>query len=221
MKRFFAAFLLFIMLSGFSFAVSGASISGSTQTRWSGAVTASSLATQGGNISTLNINTTQLTSKWTSFSGNVSGTIVLGNASASVYSWTYAASQGGQVCVSTNSSQSFSSLANATTANMDTAFNTSGSPDNAAGTFNTTCPTLSFISGTSMTGFLAAKTQGSSTFTTCAATTGGATGINNHIFCTNINGSGTNYAAASANFEMIVPAGISSGIIYYFYAELV
>jgi len=219
MKKLLIAILLPVFLAGCLFAVSGASISGASQTRWSGVTTASSLTTQGGNISVLNINTTQLTYKWTSFSGNISGTIVLGNNTASVYSWTYSAAQGGRVCVSTSNAQTFVSLTNATFANIDSGFNTSGAPDNSAGTFNTTCPTLVIATG-AMTGFIAARTQSNSTFTTCAATTAGGVAIGNHIFCTNVNSSGRNYANVPANFEMIAPAGSSGGVSYFFYAEL-
>ena len=217
-NRMFLGLLALALVSGFAFAITGATTSGATQTRWSGSVTAGNVATQGGNITSVNVASTALTSKWASFYGNISGTIVLGNATTSVYSWTYATSNGGEVCVSTNSSEGFASPTNGTTAAIDTAFNTTGSPDNAAGTFNTTCSTLNISTG-NMTGFIAARTQGSSTFTTCAGTSGG-TAVGNYYFCTNVNSSGTNYIGSSANFELIAPAGAAAGTTYYFYAQL-
>jgi len=217
-NRMFLGLLALALVSGFAFAITGATVSGSTQSRWSGNVTAGTVTTQGGNITGVNVASTALTSKWASFYGNISGTIVLGNATSSVYSWAYAASQGGQVCVSTNTSEGFGTPTNGTTAAIDSAFNTTGSPDNAAGTFNTTCPSLNISTG-NMTGFLAARTQGSSTFTTCAGTANG-TAVGNYFFCTNVNSSGTNYIGNSANFEVIAPAGAAAGTTFYFYAEL-
>lgn len=208
------------LFAGTLMAISGTSSITVSQSRWNGAVTAQSALTQGGNISSANIGTTQLTSKWAAYYGNLTGTIRLSGTEtgAAVYVWTYAASNGGEVCVSTGSAQSFSAPLTAVTGTIDTAFVTTGAPDNAAGTFNTTCPTLTLNTG-AMTGFIAAATQGSSTFTTCAGTFGGATAIGDHGFCTNINSAGKNYLNSTNNYEMIVPTGTSNRT-YYFYAEL-
>ncbi len=202
-------------------AISGvATTSGIIRLRWDGSVTASNVTTQGGNITAVNVATTQLTSKWASYFGNVSGTIRLSDTQSgnAVYVWTYNTAAGGEVCVSTGSAQAFSSPVNANWTTIDSAFGTTGTPDNASATYNTTCPTLTLSTGT-MTGFNASKTQGSSTFTTCAGTFGGATAINDHGFCTNINASGTMYNGSNANYELIVPTG-SSNRNYYFYMEL-
>ena len=64
------------------FAISGATTSGISQLRWTTAVTAGTAPTQGGNITGVNIASTQLTSKWASFNGNVSGTIRLSDTEA-------------------------------------------------------------------------------------------------------------------------------------------
>ena len=203
-------------------AISGvATISGTTQYRWDGAITASSLLTQGGNVTAANLASTELTSKWASYFGTVSGTIRLSDTQSgnAVYVWTYALSSGGDVCVSTGSAQAFSSPVNASNfTNMDSVFATTGSPDNASATFNTTCPALTLDTG-AMTGFAASRTQASSTFTTCAGTFGGAIAIGDHGFCTSINSSGTNYNATATNYELIVPTGTSNRT-YYFYMEL-
>ena len=208
------------LLSGVAFAISNATTTTIYTNRWDGIMAQTALATTGGNITGINIATTQLTKKWASFNGNVTGNIVLGTNTANVYSWTYVTSAGGKVCVSTNGTQSFATPITAVVANINTAFNTTGAPDDAAGTFNTTCPTLNIATGP-LAGFIAAKTQGSSTFTTCAATITGATAIGNHFFCTSINGTpGKNYLNNNANFEIIAPAGAFTGTTYYFFAEL-
>ena len=211
----FAAALLGLF-AGTLLAITGANVGTATQTRWNGVVTAGSLSTQGGNITTVNINSSQLTSKWAAFSGNVSGFIVLGDSSNTIYSWTYSTANGGEVCLSTNSSQPFTSPGNATTGGIDTAFSTTGAPDNAAGTFNTTCPALAISTG-ALTGFIAARTQGSSSFTTCAGNSSGSAAAN-HYFCTIVNSTGKNYLNGPANFEIIVPA--SGAQTYFFYFQL-
>jgi len=209
------------LLASQVFAISGATTSGITQTRWNGAVTAGTATTQGGNITALSLSSTQLTSKWASFNGNVSGTIRLSDteAGSAVYVWTYSAANGGEVCTSTGSTFPTAAPGNSTWANIDSVFATTGGPDNASGTFNTTCPTLTISTG-ALTSFIASRTQGSSTFTTCAMNASGAAATN-HAFCTNIaaTGTGKNYLNTDANFELIVPS-TASAATYYFYMEL-
>ena len=221
MKMLFGLIVVCLMASSL-FAISGATTTGIYQARWSGAVTAGTAATQGGNITGVNIASTQLTSHWASFNGNVSGTIRLSDteAGAAVYVWTYTAANGGQVCTSTSATFPTGTYTNATFAAIDTAFATTGGPDNASGTFNTTCPTLALSSG-ALTGFIAAAAQGSSNFTTCAMTAGG-TAIANHAFCTNIAAStGRNYNNTNVNYELLVPStGGAYGGTYNFYMEL-
>ncbi|MFA5930252.1 MAG: hypothetical protein WC861_05190 [Candidatus Micrarchaeia archaeon] len=210
------------LLAGSLFAISGATTSSIGQLRWSGTVTAGSAPTQGGNITTLSISTAQLTSKWASFNGNVSGTIRLSDTQAgnAVYVWTYSAANGGEVCSSPGSSFPAGTPANASFATIDTAFATTGGPDNASGTFNTTCPALTLSTG-ALTGFVAAAAQGSSTFTTCAMNASGSAATS-HAFCTNIaaTGTGKNFNNSNANFELIVPSTGTAGGTYYFYMEL-
>ena len=207
----------------YDYAISGATTSGISQARWSGSVTAGTAPTQGGNITALSLTSTQLTAKWASFNGNVSGTIRLSDtqAAAAVYVWTYSAANGGEVCASTGSTFPSGTPTNSSSfTNFDTVFATTGGPDNASGTFNTTCPTTTLATG-ALTGFTASKTQGSSTFTTCAMNASGSAHAN-HAFCTNIaaTGTGKNYLNANANFELIVPSTATAGGTYYFYMEL-
>jgi hypothetical protein len=223
MKMLFGLIVVCLMASSL-FAISSATATSSqVNYRWAGNTTGGvSATTQGGNISYLNISTTQLTSKWASFFGNVAGTIRLSDTQAgnAVYVWTYSSANGGEVCVSTNGTFPVGTLVDATAANIETAFTTNGAPDNAAGTFNTTCPTLT-IGSTSFAGFAAARHQGSSTFTTCAASIGGTT-AGNMAFCTNITvtGTGKNFNNTNVNYELMVPSTASVAGPYYFYMEL-
>ena len=205
------------------FGISGATTSGIVQTRWSGAVTAQTAVTQGGNITGVNLASTQLTSKWAEFNGNVTGTIRLSDtqAGSAVYVWTYTpGTNGGEVCASTGSTFPAGAPGNVTLAALDTAFATTSAPDNAAGTYNTTCPALTLSAG-ALTNFAAAKIQGSSTFTTCAMNASGSAHAN-HAFCTLVNStaSGKNYANVASNFELLVPSTSTAGGTYYFYMEL-
>ena len=220
MKILFSLIVVCIMASSL-FAISGATTTGIYQARWSGAVTAGTAATQGGNITGVNIASTQLTSHWASFNGNVSGTIRLSDteSGAAVYVWTYSAANGGEVCTSTGSSFPTAAPGNSSWTNIDSVFSITGGPDNASATYNTTCPSLTLSTG-ALTNFIASKTQGSSTFTTCAMNASGAAATN-HAFCTLIaaTGTGKNYLNGGANFELIVPS-TSTTTSYYFYMEL-
>ena len=220
MKKLLFSILVLGAMASCLMAISNASISADSQIRWNGVVTAGSVITQGGNITPVNISSVQLTSKWAAFYGNISGSIILGDTSSItnvVYKWTYTTSAGGKVCVSNNTAQTFASPINATTALIDSNCGTTGAPDNATNTFQVICPSLTLSTG-SLTDFLASKIQGSSGFYTCAATTAGATASSDHVFCTSINSTGTNYLGASNHYELIVPAPTT--ITYSFYAEL-
>ena len=200
------------------FAISNITITGQSSTRWNGAISASSVTTEGGNISAVNITTSQLTTKWASFYGNVSGTIILGSSSTSVvYTWTTTNSAGGEVCVSTSATYPFSLMSNTSAANIDSAFGTTGIPDDAASTFTTLCPPYINVGGSNnLTDYTAAQTQGSSTFFTCAANTSSGTDADNHAFCTAINGSGKNFDNVASDFELMVPTGASTRAYYFF-----
>ncbi len=216
-KNVILGFVFLGLMGGLLFAITGANVGTATQSRWNAAVTASSVTTTGGNITAVNINTSALTSKWVSFSGNLTNTVVLGSPTSYVFAWTN--TTGGEVCITTNSSYVFSGLGNATTGGIDSAFSTTGNADDADGTFTTSCSTMS-VGGNTLTGFIAAQTQGSSSFKTCAANSTGAAAVN-HVFCTNVNDTGTNYAGGTVDYELIAPYNpTSSSVAYYFYAEL-
>ena len=222
MKKMLFGLVVVCILASSLFAISGATTSGIVQTRWSGAVTAQTAVTQGGNITGVNLASTQLTSKWAEFNGNVTGTIRLSDTQvgSAVYVWTYTpGTNGGEVCASTGSSFPSGTPTTSTTGNIDTQFALSA-PDNAAGTYNTTCPALTISQG-ALTGFIAAKLQGSSTFTTCAMNASG-TAAANHAFCTltNTTAAGKNYLNVPSNFELLVPSTGTAGGTYYFYMQL-
>ena len=209
-----AMFLLFA--AGAASAIAGVNVTGSHNTRWSGA-SAASLSTQGGNITEANISSNILTSRWASFWGNVAGNIVLGNGNANVYTWSWAPSNGGDVCLSTGSNFDFSSIQAGSASEIDSAWSFGAVPDNATNTFTTTLCDLTFAQGT-VANATNTSLKGSSTFNVCAIRETAGSAKNNHAFCTVISTTGKNYANQNANYEIMVPTGASE--TYYFYAEL-
>ncbi|MEM2137943.1 MAG: hypothetical protein QW568_02550 [Candidatus Anstonellaceae archaeon] len=206
-------------MAGMLFAVTGANVGTATQSRWANTTSAGTITTAGGNITAVNINQTQLTGRWTTFFGNVSSFFALTDGTNTVYSWN--ATEAGQVCVSTKSSESFTSGTNISTSYMDTSFfGGAVTPDNSSATFTATCPTM-VVGSVTMTNFLAAQVAGGTNFRTCAANTSATNSTNSYFFCVNINTAGTNYAGAAADYELLVPVNASaSTTTYYFYAEL-
>lgn len=205
---------------GILYAISGATpnISG-TQSRWAGA-TAGSITTEGGNISAVNIASLSLTDRWTAFFGNVTGTIVLGNNTNTIFNWTFAAAAGGKICIATNASLGFTTPIAADPATVNTAFGLGTTADNATLTFSGTCASLSLSTG-SVAAPAKITHKGFSTYLTCAITSDGATNKNTTSFCTSINGSGINYLNNAANYEIMAPTTPGTGTeAYYFYAEL-
>jgi hypothetical protein len=218
--------LLSVMIIGASLvlAISGATPTQVSQTRWGGDAAANH-TTEGGNISSVNVSGTVLTDKWAAYSGNVSGRITLDDngAGAAVFNWTWTPSTGGEVCVSTNSSFGFNAATTATAAGIDTAWGfTAGDADSAANTYTTTCGTALTFAQSSVAGTTAAADiMGLSTFLSCAVDDTGAAEAN-YAFCTQIQSAGINYNNQSAHYELMVPttAGASATETYFFYLEL-
>ncbi|MCX6773060.1 MAG: hypothetical protein NTV88_04815 [Candidatus Micrarchaeota archaeon] len=229
----FGRYVLFavglVFLAGVLMAIQGATTnnvaaSGAVQTRWTGS-TASSNVTEGGNITLMNITATTLTDRWAVYYGNITGTIVLSTSTgnANIYSWTFATTNGGEVCMSTGSALTYSSPASAVAATVDTNFGMGSVADNVASTVGTANCTLVLSSGTVTSG-IQWRHLGNSTFWTCAITSDGATTKNFDSFCTNISSTGKYFGsstAGNANYELMIPTTPGSGTeTYYFYAEL-
>jgi hypothetical protein len=206
-------------------AISGASTTWVSDTRWSGNTTGND-TTQGGNITALNIASSVLTAKWAAYYGNLSGTMVLGDGTANIYSWTWTEGTGGEVCVSTNSSFGFTSGTTANGTHINTAWGfTATDADSGNNTFTSMNCNLALAQATiTNTGNVTHK--GSSNFTTCVIRSGivasGNTGL--LAFCTNVKpaANGTNYLGNAANYEIMVPTNNTIGATetYFFYAEL-
>ena len=213
------AVCLAVVLGGLAFALSGASTSGASNSRWVG-TGSDNLTTEGGNITSVNIASVSLTDRWAAFYGNVSGTINLTNGVASIYSWTWTATSGGKVCASTGSTVSGSaSAATGTDINGFWAFGSAA--DNATNTFSTANCSMTLTNGV-VTNTANVSHKGSSVYQTCAMFIGGTSAKSNMFFCTAINTSGVAFNGQNANYELIVPTNSTAAATetYYFYAEI-
>jgi hypothetical protein len=209
-----------VLLSGMAFAISGATVGTEVERgKWSGN-TSGSIATEGGNVSGVNVSAGTSTEKWASFYGDVVGSIVLADSAANqVYSWTWNTTSGGEVCVAQNSTFAFSSAEVTTAALVDNAFNfTAADADSATNTLTEACNVTLDDVGSTVTSV--GVTLGS-TFQTCAIDNGGTT-EDDLAFCVDINDSGVNYNSEGADYEVMVPTnnGVTDTEIYYFFIEL-
>src|SRR5271157_259272 len=149
LKYLFALIGVMLLGAGLALAVQGATVTQVSQNRWNSQPAAGNIVTQGGNITAANISGTMLTSRWAAFFGNVSGSVVLRDNTATVYTWTWNASSGGQVCLSTATAYTFATAATATVANAQAldgsgVFNLGAVADNATNTFTTASCSLTF-----------------------------------------------------------------------------
>jgi parallel beta-helix repeat protein len=201
----------------------GANVSNvSHHTRYNG-TSAGNITTRGGNITGVNANSTQLTGRWAAFYGNVSGGIVLSGGASSnyVYSWNWNPSEGGVVCVSTNSSLGIFPALGANGSDIDTAWNlTSAAADSGANTFNNTNCTLD-VGSDSVVNSGYADTGPAGGFMTCAVKTAVTPVKAQMVFCSEIISGGTTWNNGTGDYEVMVPTpeGTSTET-YYFYANL-
>ena len=212
-----------LLMAGVVFAISGASFNEIDEDRWTGA-TAGTHSTEGGNVTQGDIGSASLTDRWAAYFGNVSGSIVLGNDSVQVYTWSVTnASAAGEVCASVGGDFAFASAATETRADIDTAFGLGAAADNAAGTFtDASACDLTFDVATVASSTMVAHED--SNFWTCAINDGGGNNEGDIAFCTNISSSGeTAYDGTTpAQYELMVATtpGSATFETYNFYLEL-
>jgi hypothetical protein len=225
-KNILAIFGILLVGASIVLAISGASTTFVSETRWSGNTTGND-TTQGGNITALNIAASVLTSKWASYYGNVSGSIVLGDGTSNVYSWTLNEGSVGEVCVSTNNSLGFTGATTATGDNINTAWGfTATDADSGNNTYRSSNCSFNFSQAT-VTNTSNVSLQGSSNFNSCVIKSSGtiAAGTTGFMaFCTRIQprSTGLNYKGQPANYEIMVATNNTALATetYFFYAEL-
>lgn len=209
-----------LLLGSFAFAMTGATISGENDlTRWTSSTTAGTNLAQAGNITQVNISTgNSLTTRWASYHGDVANTAIIlaANNSPNVYSWTYSATNTGEVCVSPNNAFTFGTAEASTGAEVDTAW---GFPitaqDRAAVTFTGSTPIN--IQGVAINS--PSINHADSTFNTVVLDNGSVSSMNNFAFCTQI-ASNTAIATGTADYQLVVPVTTGSTQTYSFFMEL-
>lgn len=216
-KNILALFGVVLFGAGFVMAISGATPTLVSDSRWSGA-TAGSDTTEGGNISAVNVTGTALTDKWAAYWGNVTGSIVLGDNTNQLFTWTWTPGTGGEVCLSTASAFDFSGASTATGSDVDTAWSFTGTDaDSGDNTFGGSC-NLAFAGG-SVTGTEMINHE-DSTYNTCVVDDGAGATESDYAFCSNI-GTANAYNGIGANYEVMVPTTSGANTeTYYFYVEL-
>jgi hypothetical protein len=208
-----------LLLGGVSFAISGATVTEvGDEARWNGNTTGS-VVTEGGNITSANVSSDTLTDRWASFYGNVTGAIILTDLAGTnnVYSWTWNASDGGEVCLSESDAFDFTSAVAGDGAAIDTAMGWGSGSDLGDLTYTGAGGSITFAGVTAITTADSVTLEGSSSFTDVVVSD-----TTNLAFCTDIDNSGTNYNGNAAQYEVMVPTNDSVGVTttYYFYMEL-
>jgi hypothetical protein len=229
LKSVIYAFLGIMLLASVAFAIIGGAQVGPEVERGRWTPTANSVDTEGGNVSGVNVSGSVLSSKWASFYGNVTGSIVLTDSAGdnNVYEWAWSPDDGGEVCLSQDSTYDFWGSSEVTGQNVDLAFGFSTSDtDSAANTYNDASCFLTlevrpgdnviYTAGTYLSN---GGSTGYSTFQNCPIKQTGTPTNETHIaFCTNISASGKNYNNESANYEVMVPT--TGTDTYYFFVDL-
>lgn len=224
-KWIFALFGL-LVLGSVVFAIGGATAA--TQSyydRWTATAGGATITVEGGNISDVNLTSSSLTDRWAAFFGNVSGSLVLRdatNTSARVYEWlNWDPANGGEVCTSTGSAYSFAAVTSATGAAVNSAFTLGNAADNATNTYTDAGACNLVFDGAPAVPTSAYADHADGSFWTCAVYDGAGAAEADYAFCTNISSAGLNFKGQPAHYEVMVPTTPGVGTeTYYFYAEL-
>ena len=220
--RYMALFgALVVLASVFAAPANAAVTNSSSLARWTGGSALGNVATEGGNVTAVNLTTESLTDKWAAFFGNLTGTIRLTDAAGAaaskyVYSWTAGLAQNGSSVCAANGTINFGgtvyAVNNVSLIALNTALGHGAAADNVTNTYTTSC-NITFLDK-SVTGSLGVKTGGN--FTSC-----GLTDTTNYAICTAVNATGKNYKGQDAEYELLVPTHFGTSTdTYYFYAEL-
>ncbi len=202
----------------------GAQVNETEHARYNESGFAGNATTAGGNFTNLNVNTSQLTERWSALYGTFDGSILLTDltGASNIYSWIWNATAGGVVCVSTNNSLYTFTVFPASASDIDSAWSfTPTAPDSAVNTFDQTNCTLD-LGATSIANATYADTGSAGGYITCAIKTVPTPAKSNIAFCADIEEDGPIWNGDSGDFEVIVPTPTGAGTTetYYFYVNL-
>ena len=218
---------LFLFMLGSLFAMQGADgIATGTPGQYSYAGQPVNYTTEGGNITPVNLTGNTSTQKWAGFFGNVSGDLILGySATQFMYTWTWSATTGGEVCASPGNNINWASAQPLSApGEIDAAWSfNAGDADAATNTFTQTT-TLDIEPVGLLPGVHAAwDLQGWQTGAIKDQLIGPTkTDI---MFCVNLTSVATRNTVVGANtgmYQLLVATNETAGAYetYYFYLEL-
>jgi len=185
-----------------------------------------SVITEGGNVTELNLSSNISTAKWAGYWGNVTGDIVLAPNNANMfYTWTWSATDGGEVCaVAAASGFDWSAVQAAVGSVVDTIwyFDT-GDTDSGTNTIATAGDME--VAGTLVTGTdcTTTGTGGGDIFETCILADNAAPTLKDELaFCVNITGAGTLFNGQTGDYELLTATNETAGSTetHYFWMEL-
>ncbi|MBD3389940.1 hypothetical protein GF415_03230 [Candidatus Micrarchaeota archaeon] len=187
-------------------------------------ITAGNISTEGGNVSSVNLDSNLSTEKWAGFYGNTTGTLHLAeeNDTQFMYTWNWTSASGGLVCASTASAVTTMNATGARGADIDSAWGFSpGATDSGANTFSNPNCTLSF-GGIFLSGADYADTGASGGFRTCAYKSEFTPSKDEMVFCVNITQNGQFFNGEQGDYEMMVPTPYAQSTFetYFFYMNL-
>jgi len=216
------AALLIVGTASASTPGAGSVTAGSNTTATAPTSTGSSSAS-GGYVTELNVSTsTQQTTNWQGFWGNVTGgTIYLNDSASNTFkSWTANVSNGGYVYATTKSGSapSWSTVTSVTAATLDGSsyWNLAGKSDNISSTYSGSNSIT--VAGRAVTSAIGVTLH---TYFNdyVIADTASPSNRNNIIWAAAINNDKTNFkTTTSSDYELLVP--VVAGDTYYFYLEI-
>ncbi len=204
-----------VLLMGVTFAIDNADVTVVSEGRYTNSpATPGSDTTEAGNVTAVNITANVSTGKWAGYYGNVTGSIVLSESdfASRMYSWSWSSATGGEVCVSTDNTPTWSALADTTAATVDTVWSFDASDtDSATNTYSgTTAWSIAGTSGNAPSVTLVNPNIATYVIADAAA----PASTNDLLFCSNID-------TTDGNYGIMAPAATGgSTTTYYFYVEL-
>ena len=180
--------------------------------------TPQSVSVISGNVTEANLTAVMSTYRWAGLFGTVSGTIVLADSSNNFfYNWTGA--KGVLVYASTANSITWSSLADATNADMPAWLTTAGAVDNYTSTFTGAAENIGSLIFTTLTSDYAAPYPTGSGWRTYSLTDG-----TNLVWAAKVVEDTAAYNGQTVDYELLLPedgtANDATASTYYLWVEL-
>ena len=145
----------------------GGNVTAGESSRFNASIAPTMAYAQAGNVTQLSIDGTALTTSWQGFYGNVTGTLILGDANGNkFYTWGNLSSPSGEVYASRSNSVTWASIDCASIANITAEQTylgqTAADPDSVTNTYTLTSHPSFLVGATNLTGCYSTKAYNSS-----------------------------------------------------------